>query len=102
MKIVEVIKIPVRYNGETYQAGESFEMEDEYVNESLVNVTGEVERGPKTIREMTIAELKEYATEHEIDLGDAKKKDDILEIIQAFEADKDEIVDEDRKDTPEE
>lgn len=85
MKKVEVIKIPVRYDGATFKAGESFEMEAEHVNESLVKVTGEAEKTPKTISEMTIPELKEYAAEHEIDLGEAKKRDEILEVIQAEE-----------------
>lgn len=36
----------------------------------------------KTIDEMTVPELKQYATDNEIDLGAAKKKADILEIIR--------------------
>lgn len=83
MKIVEVKEIPVRYNGTTYQPGSSFEMEAIHVNESLVKVTGEVEKVPKAVGEMTIQELKEYAAENGIDLGDAKKRDEILEIIGA-------------------
>lgn len=47
MKIVQVIDIPVRYNGTTYQPGESFEMEDEHVIDSLVKITGEVEEVKK-------------------------------------------------------
>lgn len=35
------------------------------------------------LSEMTIAELKELAEEHEIDLGVAKKKADIIEVILA-------------------
>ena len=35
------------------------------------------------LSEMTIAELKELAAEHEIDLGVAKKKADIIEVILA-------------------
>lgn len=85
MKQVEVLKVPVRYKGVTHTPGASFEMEDEHVNESLVKVTGEVEKSPKTVEEMTVPELKDYAAEKTIDLGDAKKRDDILEVIQAFE-----------------
>lgn len=40
----------------------------------------------KQIADMTVAELKTYAKEHEIDLGDAAKKPDILAAIQAAEA----------------
>ncbi|GIN37801.1 hypothetical protein [Heyndrickxia oleronia] len=81
MKIVEVINIPVRYNGITYQPGESFEMQDEHVIETLVEVTGEVEKVPKALEEMTIPELKDYAAEHGIDLGEAKKKEEILTVL---------------------
>jgi hypothetical protein len=35
--------------------------------------------------EMTIAELKEYAAKHDIDLGDAKKKADILAVLKGRE-----------------
>lgn len=37
----------------------------------------------KAIDEMTVAELKQYATDNGIDLGDATKKADILAIIAA-------------------
>lgn len=89
MKIVEVKNIPVRYNGTTYQPGASFEMEADHVIESLVEVTGEVEKAPKEIGEMTIAELRDYAAENNVDLGDAKKRDELLEVIQAAEDEKD-------------
>ncbi|WP_438312230.1 hypothetical protein [Sporosarcina sp. FA9] len=89
MKIVQVKDIPVRYESITYQPGSSFEMEEKYVNESLVIVTGDVEVIQKTIEEMTIAELKDYAASHEIDLGDAKKRDEILEAIQIHELQED-------------
>lgn len=82
MKIVQVKDVPVRYEHVTYQPGSSFEMKDEHVNESLVTVTGEVETVPKTIDEMTVAELKSHAELNEIELGDAKKRDDILEVIK--------------------
>lgn len=85
MKQVKVLKVPVRYKGVTHAPGASFEMEDEHVNESIVEVTGEVEKLPKTVEEMTVPELKDYAAEKTINLGDAKKRDEILEVIQAFE-----------------
>lgn len=85
MKQVKVLKVPVRYKGVTHGPGASFEMEDEHVNESIVEVTGEVAELPKTVEEMTVPELKEYAAENTIDLGDVKKRDEILEVIQAFE-----------------
>lgn len=36
-----------------------------------------------TIDKMTVAQLKEYAAENDIDLGTAEKKADILAIISA-------------------
>lgn len=62
-------------------------MEDEHVNETLVKITGEVEQAPKSIEEMTVPELKEYAAENDIDFKDAKKKEEILEAIRNFEND---------------
>ncbi len=41
----------------------------------------------KTIDEMTVAELKQYAAENGIDLGTATKKSDILATIQAAQND---------------
>lgn len=83
--VVEVLNIPVRYNGKTYNKGEEFEMEAKHLNETLVKNIGEVDETPKTIDEMTIAELKSYAKEKDIDLGEAKKQKEILEAIQAAE-----------------
>lgn len=85
MKLVEVQKIPVRYNGVTYKSGETFEMEEEHVLEELVNVIGDAV--PKSLNEMTVPELKEFATVNGIDLGEAKKKDEILEKISEFKGD---------------
>lgn len=44
------------------------------------------ETGSKSLEDMTIAELKAYAAEKEIDLGVATRKDDILAAIKAAEA----------------
>ncbi|MBG9788539.1 hypothetical protein [Brevibacillus laterosporus] len=41
----------------------------------------------QTIDKMTVAELKEYANQHEIDLGEVTKKDDILAVIKGVESD---------------
>jgi hypothetical protein len=38
---------------------------------------------PKPLEKMTVAELKEYAEQHGINLGDSTKKDDILAVILA-------------------
>lgn len=40
------------------------------------------EKKEKTVDEMTVDELKVYAVANEIDLGEATKKADILEVIK--------------------
>ena len=49
-------------------------------------VTGEADAKP--IEDMKVDELKAYAAENNIDLGEATKKADILKIIQEAEANK--------------
>lgn len=39
--------------------------------------------GEKPLEKMTVAELKEYAAVHEIDISEAAKKEEILAAIQA-------------------
>ena len=48
--------------------------------------TVEGEADAKPLTEMKVDELKAYAAEHSIDLGDAKNKADILKAIQEAEA----------------
>lgn len=67
-----------------------FETNDEAVAEKLkgmgYEVTGEADAKP--IEDMRVDELKAYAAENNIDLGEATKKADILKIIQEAEANK--------------
>ena len=67
-----------------------FETNDEAVAEKLkgmgYEVTGEADA--KLIEDMKVDELKAYAAENNIDLGEATKKADILKIIQEAEANK--------------
>lgn len=64
-----------------------FETNDKKVADKLKamghTVTGEADAKP--FDEMKIEELKAYAAEHNIELGDATKKADILKIIQEGE-----------------
>ncbi|MDQ0269944.1 hypothetical protein [Cytobacillus purgationiresistens] len=83
--IVEVIDVPVRYNGKTYRTGEIFEMEEPHVDENIVKVISKVEKEPKTLDSMTVTELKEYSAENNINLGEAKKKEEILAVIKLEE-----------------
>lgn len=67
-----------------------FETNDEAVAEKLkgmgYEVTGEADAKP--IEDMKVDELKAYAAENNIDLGEATKKADILKIIQEAKANK--------------
>ncbi|WP_147393793.1 SAP domain-containing protein [Ammoniphilus oxalaticus] len=55
-------------------------MNKEHVNDSLVEIIGEVETD---ISKMTVAELKEFAATKGIDLTGVDKKDEILTVIQS-------------------
>ncbi|MDR9857805.1 hypothetical protein RJP21_29880 [Paenibacillus sp. VCA1] len=99
--IVKVKEIPVRHNGRRHLSGEEFKIEQEaYAKiQKFVDVVKEDsdsskdnpnngqesggQQEPKKIEDMTVQELKEFAGEMEIDLGDATKKDEILSRIQA-------------------
>ena len=65
-----------------------FETNDEALASKLKDlghmVEGEADAKP--IDEMKVDELKVYAAEHNIDLGEAKNKADILKTIQEAEA----------------
>lgn len=87
MKLVEVIDIPVRYNDERYFKGESFEMEDDHVNEKIVKVIGDATPKKSDVLDnqfeaMSIDELKEYAEQHNIDIGKASTEEGIIKKIQ--------------------
>lgn len=90
MKLVEVIKVPVRYKGKTYPQGEQFEMEDGHVNEKLVNVLGDVAKKQSNTPDspfegMSIEELKAHAAERNIDIGKASTEEGIIKKIEEAE-----------------
>lgn len=64
-----------------------FETNDEALAFSLKGMGYKVEgeADVKPIDKMNVDELKAYAAEHKIDLGEATKKADILKIIQEAE-----------------
>ena len=85
-KIVKVLNIPVRYNGVTHQPGDEFEMEDDHVVSS-VEVIGEVaekqeKSTDKPFEGMSVDELKAYADEHNIDIGNASSENGIIKKIE--------------------
>ena len=65
-----------------------FETNDEALASKLKDLghTVEGEADAKPLDEMKVDELKIYAVEHNIDLGDAANKADILKAIQEAEA----------------
>ena len=80
--IVQVKEISIRHNGIRYVKGEDFEIERAQHERIKNHVTVVDDRDPvKSVDEMTVAELKKYAAENEFDLGDASKKDEILQVI---------------------
>ncbi len=84
--IVTPKKIPVRHNGRRYLAGEEFEIDNagyERISQHVEVVSEEDLVLDKPVDKMTVPELKAYAELHEIDLGDANKKPEILAAIQA-------------------
>ena len=80
MKLVEVIKVPVRYEGKTYPQGAQFNMQNDHVNESLVKVIGDVATNP--FEGMSVDELKVYAEQHNIDIGKATTEEGIIKKIE--------------------
>lgn len=65
-----------------------FETNDEALASKLKDLghTVEGKADAKSIDEMKVDELKAYAAEHNIDLGEVKNKADILKTIQEAEA----------------
>lgn len=91
MKLVEVINVPVRYEGETYPQGKQFEMEDEHVNDLLVTVIGDVASKQSNTPDnpfegMSLDELKAYAEQHNIDIGKATTEEGIIKKIEEAQA----------------
>lgn len=80
----------VKLGSELYRKDESAIVKEEVCGElETIGVIYDdyqpLSEDPKNVGEMTVSELKEYATENDIDLGEAKKRDDILTVIQASE-----------------
>lgn len=80
MKLVEVIKVPVRYEGVTYPQGVQFNMQSGHVNDSLVKIICDVATDP--FEGMSIDELKAYADERNIDIGKATTEESIIKKIE--------------------
>lgn len=77
----------IKYGKRRYPKGETIEIvSNDYSHfreKKLINddFTERVEKNIKSIDEMTVPELKEYAEFNGIDLTGKKTKDDILEVI---------------------
>lgn len=81
----------VKYGKNRFVKGDVLEVTEEEYEQLLESkliqndYTESIQQKPKTIDEMTIPELKNYAAAREIDLGEAKKRDEILKAIQDAE-----------------
>lgn len=78
----------VKLGKDIYRIGDSTTVDegvfDELEKKGVINDDYQpLAKKPKKIEEMTIPELREYATNHGIELGDAKKRDEILEAIES-------------------
>ncbi|MCM3701435.1 hypothetical protein [Paenibacillus macerans] len=87
---VEVLSTPIRHNDSLYEQGESFLItEDQYdrIKKAVKVIDETPEHTAKTIDDMTLAELKEYAKLNNIDLDGATKKEDVLTKIKGGDGD---------------
>lgn len=82
----------VKLGADIYRKGDTAEVSAEVLDEIKATIEEGYSGTPKTetveVQDMTIAELKDYAKEQSIDLGEAKKRDDILTAIQAVDLEK--------------
>ena len=90
MKVKVVNRFVDKVTKQLHEYGEVIEVTEERFAE--ISAAGKyVEKVPdeaqeeKPLDKMTVAELKEYAKANEIDLGEAKTKAEILEVIKAAE-----------------
>jgi len=74
---IKVTSIPIRYQGKRYLPGDTLNISREHLNEKYMKVIGKT----GISEDMTVAELKEYAKVKGIELGDATRKDDILNVL---------------------
>lgn len=84
--IVTPKTIPVRHNGVRYNPGEEFEIESlsykRIADHLEVIDDGDSLVGNKPMEKWSVAELKAFAEEKVIDLGEATKKPEILKVIE--------------------
>ncbi|MFS1514564.1 hypothetical protein VQL36_19355 [Chengkuizengella sp. SCS-71B] len=79
---VQTKRIPITHNGKTYKVNVPFEVsESDY--EKIKGLVEVIEEDQKTINEMLLDELIEYAAKNNIDLGEATLKDDIKAVIKS-------------------
>ncbi|WP_340034032.1 hypothetical protein [Paenibacillus sp. FSL H3-0302] len=80
---VEVKEVPIRHNGQLFQKGESFSVTERDFARLLhyVTILEEEALAKVSVSEMKLPELKAYAKEQDIDLGEATKREDVLAVI---------------------
>lgn len=91
MKVKVVNRFVDKNTKQLHEYGEVIEVTEERFKEisaagKYVEKIEDEEPKEKPLGKMKVDELKEYAKAHEIELGEAKTKDEILEAIKAAEA----------------
>lgn len=93
--LVEVIDIPVRYEGVTYYKGQTFQVLPDHVSNKFMKVMGEKSKDQTPIsyedkplsldkeglEALSLDGLKDYASEMGIKLGRARTEEGIIEKI---------------------
>lgn len=91
MKVKVVNRFVDKNTKQLHEYGEVIEVTEARFKEisaagKYVEEVEDAEPKEKPLSKMKVDELKEYAKAHEIELNDAKTKDEILEAIKAAEA----------------
>ncbi len=97
---IRIKKFKLRYMGNTYGAGAIIDMPEQNAKELIQKHPGQFEYLPEVLEEeqppaeketvpeynlddMTVLQLKKFARDNGIDIGDANKKQDIIDAIEA-------------------
>lgn len=80
--IVQVKKVPVRYKGKTYRAGEELEIKKDHFNENLMVIIDDAEDDkPKPPSKLTKDEIKTELKKLNIPFDDGAKREDLLDLL---------------------
>ncbi|BDH60137.1 hypothetical protein MTP04_02670 [Lysinibacillus sp. PLM2] len=86
--LVKENSFPVRYNGERFSVGQTFEIDGKHLNKNTMEVLEIIEDNQDDGKESnpfegkSVEELKAYAEEHGIDIGKATTEEGIIKKIE--------------------